>query len=89
MEFGEVGRAAVGHDDAAVTAVIGFAHGGMDTYFCRHSGYDQRFDAAIGKDRFQIGGVEAAFTGFIDDRFPRQRTKLVNDAMSMLAANQE
>src|SRR3954467_6765283 len=33
VKFGEVGCAAVGDDDAAIAAVIGLAHGGVDAHF--------------------------------------------------------
>ena len=88
MEFREIRRAAVGQHDAAIAAVVGLAHGGVDADFRRDAGDDQVLDAAILQRQFEIGLVEGAFAGLVDHRLAVDRIELRNDVVARLAADE-
>src|ERR1700722_9973943 len=54
MEQGEIGSTAIGRDNAAIAAIVGFAHRGMYTHFRGHAADDERLDAAVMQDCMQI-----------------------------------
>src|SRR5262245_24542174 len=47
VKLREVRTAAVARHDASVTAIVRFAHGGVDAHLGRDATYDERFDAAV------------------------------------------
>ena len=89
MELREIGRAAVGQDDAAVTAVVSLAHGGVDADLGGDAGDDQILDAAIPQRQLQVGLEECALAGLIDHRLAFDRIKLWDDVVAGLAAHQD
>ena len=89
MEFREIGPAAVGQHDAAIAAVVGLAHGGVDADFGGDAGDDQIVDAAILQREIEIGGVERALAGLVDHRLAVDRIKLGDDVVAGLAAHQD
>src|SRR5260370_19855336 len=68
LEFGKVRADAVLGDQAVVAAVVGLADGGVDAHFGGDAGDDELGDAAVLEDRMQVGGVEGALAGLVDDR---------------------
>ena len=89
MEFRKIRGAAIGQDDAAKAAIVGFAHRRVDAHLGRHAGDEQCVDAAVAQDVFQVGTVERALAGLVDHRFAGQRIKLWNDVVTRLAANED
>lgn len=88
MKFRKVGSAAVRQHDAAVAAVIGLAHRGVDADFRGDAGDQQVFDAAIGKDQAEIGGVERALARLVDHGLARNGIKRVDDVVAGFALNE-
>ena len=88
VKFGEIGRAAVGQHDTAKAAVVGLAHGGVDADLGRHAADQQRLDAAVVQHQLEIGLVERALAGLVDDRLARDRIELRNDVVARLAPHQ-
>ena len=89
MELGEIGRAAVARHDAAVAAVVGFAHGRVHADLGRHAADEQRVDAAVAQQRVQIGRVERALARLVDDGLAGDRRQRGDDVVARLAANQD
>src|SRR5260221_38097 len=58
VKLGDIRAATVAGHDAAVAAIIGFAHGGMHTNFGRHAAHDQILDAAVLQYRMQISRIK-------------------------------
>ena len=82
------GTAAVLKYQALKATIVGFAQGGMYTDIGSDAGQNQVSDAAGTQNKLQIGGVERAFAGFINDHFSRQRRQFRDDFPTRLAAYQ-
>src|SRR6185312_14031741 len=57
VKLGEVRAAGVGGDDAAITAIVGLAHSGVDADLGGHAADEQVLYSAVGQDRLQVGGI--------------------------------
>ena len=68
MEFGKIGPHAILENEAVVAAIVGLAHRGVDAHLGRHAGDDELLDASVLQDGVEIGGVERALAGLVDDR---------------------
>ena len=73
MEFGEIGGAAIGQHDAAIAAIIGLAHRGVDADFGGHAAHQKILDAVFPQDIVEFGCVERALAGLVDDDLAVQR----------------
>src|SRR5580704_2646446 len=89
LELGEVGAHAILGDEAVVAAVVGLADRGVDAHFGGDAGDDELGDAAMLQDRMEVGGVESALAGLVDDRLARRGIELGNDVVAGLAAHQD
>ncbi len=89
VEFREIGRAAVGQHDAAIAAVIGLAHGGVDAHFGGDAAHQQILDAVFLQDVGKLGGVERALARLVDHDLAVERIELGNDVMAGFAADQD
>src|SRR5258705_13441727 len=81
MKFREIGTDAILRHETVVTAVVGFADGGVHADFRGDTGDDELFDAAILQDGVQVGGPERTLARFINHRLAENRVKLGNDVM--------
>ena len=68
LELGEVGGDAVLEHQAVVAAVVGLAHRGVDADLGGDAADDELCDAAAAQDGVEVGGVERALAGLVDDR---------------------
>ena len=66
MELREVGGAAIGEHDAAVAAVVGLAHRGVDADLGGDAAHQQGLDAVIAEEPIEVGVVEGALAGLVD-----------------------
>src|SRR5581483_7884158 len=89
VKLGEVRRAAIRDDDAAIAAVIGLAHGGVDAHFGGDAAHEQILDAVLLQHVGELGGVERALAGLVDHDFAVERIELGDDVVTGLAANED
>src|SRR6185436_8004099 len=89
VKRGKVGAHAIGGNETIITAIIGFADGGVDADLGGHAGDDELLDAAILEDRMEVGGEECAFAGLVDDGFAGQRVDFGDDVVSSLPAHED
>ena len=89
MEFGEVGCAAIRQHHAAIAAVVGLAHRGVDADLGGDAAYQQVPDAVFLQDVAELGGVERALAGLVDHDLAVERIELGNDVVAGLAADQD
>src|SRR5882672_5030011 len=82
VEFGKIGGAAIGQHDAAIAAVIGLAHGGVDADLGGHAAYQEILDAVFPQDIVEFGGVERALAGLVDDDLAVERIQRGNDVVA-------
>ena len=88
MELGEIGADAVFEHEAVVAAVVSLPHRGVDADLGRHPGDDELLHVPVLQDGVQIGGVERALAGLVDDRLAGLGIKLGNDVVAGFAAHQ-
>ena len=89
MKLGKIGRAAVRYDDAAIAAVVGLAHGGVDAHFRGDAADQQIFDPVVLQDVTEFGGVERALARLVDHDLAVERIELGNDVVAGLAPDQD
>ena len=89
MEFREVGRAAVRNHDAAIAAVVGLAHRGVDADFRGDAAHQEVLDAVLLQDIVELGGVECALARLVDHDLAGARIQRGNDVVAGLAADQD
>src|ERR1700730_14053575 len=89
LEFGKVGTHAILRHQAVVAAVVGLANRSVDAHFGGDAGDDELGDAAMLQDRMQVGRVEGALAGLVDDRLAGRGIELGNDVVAGLAAHQD
>ena len=83
------GAAAIRQQQAFEAAIVGVPHRRVDADIGGDAGQDDVADAARAQDQFQVGGVEAAFAGLVDDDFAGQRGEFGNDLPARFAAGQD
>src|SRR5262249_44038751 len=88
LELGEIRGHTVAEYDALVAAVVGLAHGSVHADFERNAADDERLDAAIHENLVQVSRVKRAFARLIDDGLAGFGVKLINNVVSLLAADQ-
>ena len=88
VEFGKVGCAAVRQHHAAIAAVVGFAHGGVDADLGGDAADQQILDAVALQHVAEFGGVERALARLVDHDLAVERIQLGNDVVAGLAANE-
>src|ERR1700751_3566630 len=86
LELRKVRSHAVCGDQTVVTAIVGFADGGVNTDFGGHTSDDELMDTEVLKNRMQIGGEKCPFAGIVNHRFRQQWVEFRNNIMSRLAS---
>ena len=89
LELREVGADAVLEHQAVVAAVVRLAHRGVDAHLGRDAAHDELPDAAVVQHRVEVGGVEGALAGLVDDRLAGRGLELVDDVVAVLAAHED
>ena len=83
------GAAAIFQQQTLKATVVGVAHRRVDADVGGDAGQDHVDDAAGAQDQFQVGGVETAFAGLVDDDFSRCRGQFGDDLPAGFAAHQD
>ncbi len=89
MEFGKIGGAAIGQHDAAIAAIIGLAHRGVDADFGGHPAHQKILDAVFPQHVVEFGRVERALAGLVDDDLTVERIQCGTDVVAGFAADQD
>ena len=89
VEFGKVGGAAIRQHDAAIAAVVGLAHRGVDADLGGDAADQQILDAVFLQHVAEFGGVERALARLVDHDLAVERIQLGNDVVAGLAADQD
>jgi hypothetical protein len=88
VKLREVGCAAVGQHHAAIAAIVGLAHRGVDADLGSDAAHQQIFDAVLLQHVAEFGGVERALARFVDHHLIVERVEFGNDVVAGLAANE-
>ena len=88
MEFGKVGCAAIRQHHAAIAAVVGFAHRGVDADLGGDAADQQILDAVALQHVAELGGVERALARLVDHDLAVERIQFGNDVVAGFAANE-
>ncbi len=89
LELVEVRPHAVGHHEALEAPVVGLPHGRVHADLGRDAGHDERGDALPGQQLAEVGGVEGALAGFVDDRLVSEGLEVVDDVVTVLTPDQD
>jgi len=89
LELGEVRADAVRQHQRLVPAVVRLADGRVNAHLGRHPGDDEVGDAGRLQDGLQVGAVERALAGLVDDDLAPDRRELVDDVVPVLPADQD
>ena len=88
MKLGKVGCAAIRQHHAAIAAVVGFAHRGVDADLGGDAADQQILDAVALQHVAEFGGVERALARLVDHDLAVERIQFGNDVVAGLAANE-
>src|SRR5664279_485964 len=80
---------AVAQHQTLEAAIVGFAHRRVDANFGRHAADEQLRDAAVLEHRVEIGRVERALAGLVDDGLAGDRCEIGDDVVTGFAANED
>src|ERR1700675_3299734 len=85
-----VGRSgAVREQKTFVAAVVGVAHGRVDTHVGRDAGERDVLNVLAMEQQVQVRPVEGTLAGFVDDCFTRERREFRDDLPTWLPANED
>ena len=88
VKLGKVGCAAICQHHAAIAAVVGLAHGGVDADLGGDAADQQILDAVALQHIAELGGVERALARLVDHDLAVERIQFGNDVVAGLAANE-
>ena len=88
VELWKVRGNAVGRHQAFESAIVRFAHRGMDTNLGGHTGDNQLPNATLFQDRAKIRREESSLAGFVDDDFAWYRSEFRYDGMPWFTSHQ-
>src|SRR5579859_4571595 len=83
------GAAAILQQETLETAIVRIPHGRVDADVSRDAGENQVLDSVPAEHQLEIGGVERALAGLVDDRLAGDGSHFGNDFPARLAANED
>src|SRR5262252_2124388 len=89
LKLREVRADAILEHEAVITAVVRLADRRVHAHLGRDPADDEPPDALVAEHRVEVGGVERALAGLVDDRFPWRGLQLVDEVVTVLPAHQD
>src|SRR6202008_114704 len=89
VELREVRADAVGEHEALEPAVVGLANRRVNAHLGGDAGHDQVRDAVVAQDLLEVGGVERALVGLVEDDLAVEGRDGVDDVVAVLAADED